>query len=214
MIFLLICGLCKRNICVKNSNRRYFYIFQTLHGRENCSNTPLKKVLDDSSSLQDVYKKNPKQQWMTLPYVESATLRKQGDFYKIPKHDPRDTSILLFPGQGAQYVGMANSLIKFPMAKDLFELSSYILGYDLLKLCTEGPKQKLDQTKYCQPAIMVCSLVAVEKIKEERPNVITSCVATAGFSLGEITALVFAGALDFERGKTKGLNYKKLYFAG
>ncbi|XP_018578454.1 probable malonyl-CoA-acyl carrier protein transacylase, mitochondrial [Anoplophora glabripennis] len=93
---------------------------------------------------------------------------------------------------------MANNLIKFPMAKDLFELSNYVLGYDLLQLCTEGPKEMLDQTKYCQPAVMVCSLAAIEKLKEERPNAIANCVATAGFSLGEITALIFAGALCFE----------------
>ncbi|GJQ71121.1 hypothetical protein Trydic_g1026 [Trypoxylus dichotomus] len=95
--------------------------------------------------------------------------------------DPRDATIILFPGQGSQYV------------------ASYILKYDLLKLCLEGPKDQLDQTKYCQPAIMVCSLGALEKLKEERPNAIDNCVATAGFSLGEITSLVFAGAIGFER---------------
>ncbi|XP_050500956.1 probable malonyl-CoA-acyl carrier protein transacylase, mitochondrial [Diabrotica virgifera virgifera] len=85
------------------------------------------------------------------------------------------------------------------MAKDLFELANYILGYDLLKLCLQGPKDKLDQTKYCQPAVMVASLAAIEQLKEERPNAIANCMATAGFSLGQITALVFAGALGFER---------------
>ncbi|KAJ8938541.1 hypothetical protein NQ318_016912 [Aromia moschata] len=94
---------------------------------------------------------------------------------------------------------MAKDLLKFPMAKDLFELANYILGYDLLKLCLEGPKDQLDQTKFCQPAVMVCSLAAIEKLKEERPNAIANCVATAGFSLGEITSLTFAGALGFER---------------
>lgn len=48
---------------------------------------------------------------------------------------------------------------------------------------------------------MVCSLAALERLKEERPNAIENCVATAGFSLGEITALVFAGALPFDKGK-------------
>lgn len=49
---------------------------------------------------------------------------------------------------------------------------------------------------------MVCSLAALERLKEERPLAIENCVATAGFSLGEITALVFAGALPFDKGKT------------
>lgn len=141
------------------------------------------------------------QQWATLPYLEGTKIRKQGEYFTGAKHDPRDTSVIMFPGQGSQYVGMAKNLMKFPMAKDLFELANYLLGYDLLKLCLEGPKEKLDQTKYCQPAIMVTSLAAIERLKEERPKAIDNCVSTAGFSLGEITALVFAGALEFEKGK-------------
>lgn len=73
-------------------------------------------------------------------------------------------------------------------------------SYDLLRLCNEGPQQKLDQTIYAQPAIAVTSLASLEKLKEERPNAIENCVATAGFSLGEITALIFAGAMPFDQG--------------
>lgn len=69
-----------------------------------------------------------------------------------------------------------------------------------MKLCLEGPKNQLDQTVYCQPAVMVSSLAALERLKEERPLAIENCVATAGFSLGEITALVFAGAMPFDKG--------------
>lgn len=76
----------------------------------------------------------------------------------------------------------------------------FFVRYDLLKLCLEGPKQKLDQTQYCQPAVLVSSLAALERLKEERPNAIDNCVATAGFSLGEITALIFAGAIPFDKG--------------
>jgi [acyl-carrier-protein] S-malonyltransferase len=94
---------------------------------------------------------------------------------------------------------MAKDLIKIPEARDMFELASDVLGYDLLKLCLEGPKSELDKTIHCQPAVMVTSLACLEKLKEERPNAIANCVATAGFSLGEITALVFAGALPFDR---------------
>lgn len=77
----------------------------------------------------------------------------------------------------------------------------YDFRYDLLKLCLEGPKSKLNQTVYCQPAVMVASLAALERLKEERPMAIDNCVATAGFSLGEITSLVFAGAMPFDKGK-------------
>ncbi|CAH1155762.1 unnamed protein product [Phaedon cochleariae] len=170
---------------------------QSDDSKETLQDSPLKKLLEDSASFQDIT--NKEQQWVTLPYPEGTNVRKQGEFEKKNKKDPRDTSIILFPGQGSQYVGMAKNLLKFPMVKDLFELANYILRYDLLKLCLHGPKEQLDSTKYAQSAIMVCSLAAIEQLKEERPNAIANCVGTAGFSLGEITALVFAGALGFER---------------
>lgn len=176
--------------------------FQLIRHTSNTNNkkeSPLKKLLEDSASFEDLNKKNPEQQWATLPYLSGSEKRIQGDYFRQKKHDPRDLSIILFPGQGSQYVGMAKNLLQFPMTKDLFELASYLLKYDLLKLCLEGPKETLDQTKYAQPAIMVSSLATIERLKEERPNAISNCVATAGFSVGEITALVFAGALDFEQ---------------
>lgn len=172
----------------------------TSEEKNDKTESPLKQLLEDAASFEDIIPSSPLQQWATLPYTIDTKTRKQGDFYRKPKKDPRDASIILFPGQGTQYVGMAKKLMIFPIARDLFELANYLLGYDLLKLCLEGPKSKLDETKYCQPAIMVTSLAAIEKLKEERPNAINNCVATAGFSIGEITALVFAGALEFERG--------------
>ncbi|XP_050514631.1 probable malonyl-CoA-acyl carrier protein transacylase, mitochondrial [Diabrotica virgifera virgifera] len=183
---------------IKLNLRHIFTGIQVFCDSKNKKESPLKRLLDDSSTFQDVSKEY-KQQWATLPYPQGTKIRKQGEFYKKEKKDPRDASIIIFPGQGAQFVGMAKDLMRFPMAKDLFELANYILGYDLLKLCLQGPKDKLDQTKYCQPAVMVASLAAIEQLKEERPNAIANCMATAGFSLGEITALVFAGALGFER---------------
>lgn len=86
---------------------------------------------------------------------------------------------------------------------------TFLFRYDLLKLCLEGPKEKLDQTVYCQPAVMVTSFAALELLKDECPKAIESCIATAGFSLGEITSLVFAGAITFDQGKrilVKALN--------
>lgn len=64
----------------------------------------------------------------------------------------------------------------------------------------KGPKHKLNQTIYAQPAIAVTSLASLERLKEARPSSIETCVATAGFSLGEITALIFAGAIPFDQG--------------
>lgn len=72
--------------------------------------------------------------------------------------------------------------------------------YNLLKLCNEGPQRKLDMTIYAQPAIAVTSLASLERLKEQRPSAIQNCVATAGFSLGEISALIFAGSIPFDQG--------------
>ena len=70
----------------------------------------------------------------------------------------------------------------------------------MARLCFEGPAEQLDSTVHSQPALLVTSLAALESIRHERPGLVDACEATAGLSLGEYTALVFAGALDFESG--------------
>ncbi|KAF0311629.1 putative malonyl-CoA-acyl carrier protein transacylase, mitochondrial [Amphibalanus amphitrite] len=72
-----------------------------------------------------------------------------------------------------------------------------ILGYDLLELCRRGPAQRLDRTEHAQPALLVTSLAAVERLRDERPRAVDSCMAAAGFSVGELAALTFSGALSF-----------------
>jgi [acyl-carrier-protein] S-malonyltransferase len=107
----------------------------------------------------------------------------------------------LFPGQGAQNVGMGATLAaSLPQAQELFARAADILGYDLLELCTNGPAEKLNSTVYSQPALFVCSLVALEQLKKDNPDVVANCAATAGLSLGEYTALVFADAMNFDAG--------------
>ncbi len=107
----------------------------------------------------------------------------------------------LFPGQGAQTVGMAAALCQAsPAAKALFDEASGTLGYDLLSVCTTGPAERLNATDVSQPAIFVASLAALELLKATTPAVVHDVVATAGLSLGEYTALVFAGALSFADG--------------
>lgn len=108
---------------------------------------------------------------------------------------------LLFPGQGAQHVGMGKQLVEqYPAAKELFGQAGEILGYDLAKLCFEGPAEKLDSTIYSQPALFVASLAALEKLRADLPDVVLGCEMAAGLSLGEYTALTFAGAMSFEDG--------------
>jgi [acyl-carrier-protein] S-malonyltransferase len=163
--------------------------------------TDIKQLLEEATVCSDPPPDNPENIWSTSPYPEGVLLKRdQSRHFRKPNIDPRETSVILFPGQGTQFVGMGKDLMKFPIARDLFDAANDLLGYDLRELCFNGPKEQLDKTIYCQPAVMVCSLAAVEKLKEERPMAIESCVATAGFSIGEITALVFAGALSFEEG--------------
>ncbi len=107
----------------------------------------------------------------------------------------------LFPGQGAQTVGMCQSLCgSLPTAKGLFDRAAEVLGYDLADVCFNGPVEKLNSTVISQPALYVCGLAALESLKQANPDVVDSAVGAAGLSLGEYTAITFAGGVSFEDG--------------
>ena len=108
---------------------------------------------------------------------------------------------LLFPGQGAQHVGMgAETADAVPAAKALYDQAADVLGYDLLEVCRNGPAEKLDSTAVSQPALYVCSMAALERLKDEHPDAAESATCAAGLSLGEYTALAFAGVMSFADG--------------
>jgi len=112
---------------------------------------------------------------------------------------PTGSTALLFPGQGAQSVGMVGDWCDgHPPAADLFRRAADILGYDLADVCRRGPADRLNTTAISQPAILVTSLAALEVLKSRSPETVSAATITAGLSLGEYTALVFAGAIDFE----------------
>lgn len=105
---------------------------------------------------------------------------------------------ILFPGQGAQSVGMGQWLCKtFPTAKRTFDEASEVLGYDLPKLCSEGPADQLNATEFSQPALFVVGMAAANVLAEEQSDRIAAVKAAAGLSLGEYTAVCFAGGLQF-----------------
>ncbi|KAK1271430.1 hypothetical protein QJS04_geneDACA005973 [Acorus gramineus] len=116
--------------------------------------------------------------------------------------DYKPSSAFFFPGQGAQAVGMGKDAQGVEAAAELFRKANAILGFDLLDVCANGPKEKLDSTVISQPAIYVTSLAAVEVLRSRDggQNIIDSIDVTCGLSLGEYTALAFAGAFSFEDG--------------
>ncbi len=100
----------------------------------------------------------------------------------------------IFPGQGSQYVGMAKDLIAHPGTAEVFGTVREVLGEDFLRIMTDGPEDELKQTKNTQPAIFVHSIALTRIVNGE------GIAMAAGHSLGEYSALVFAGAMSFEDG--------------
>lgn len=157
------------------------------------------KELLDNAAQYDNTAESPDDLWTQGPYPHHSNYKQsQAKLSKRPNIDPKETSIMLFPGQGTQYIGMGKNLLDYPNVKEMFDAASTILGYDLLKMCLHGPLDTLTKTVHQQPAIFVTSLAAVEKMREEMPSSLENCVGVAGFSLGEITALTFAGVFSFE----------------
>ena len=105
----------------------------------------------------------------------------------------------IFPGQGAQVVGMGRDFYDSePLARQIFDKACKIAGYELTKTCFEGPEDKLNSTTVSQPAIFVTSVAILEVLKAK--GIIKPANVTAGLSLGEYTALYAAGIISFEDG--------------
>lgn len=99
---------------------------------------------------------------------------------------------LIFPGQGSQRVGMGKEIADgYPEARAVFDEASEALGYDLARLCFEGPAEQLDRTEYTQPALLATSLALYRALKATSLPV----AMVAGHSLGEYSAIVSAGGL-------------------
>merc|ERR1712232_1542675 len=113
------------------------------------------------------------------------------------KGKPALPAALLFPGQGSQYVGMLKDCVGLPAVKDMMVEAEKILGWDVKELCLKGPEDRLSETKYCQPAMFIAGLAAMEGMRESKKDVVERPQATAGLSLGEYTAICAAGVLDF-----------------
>ena len=103
----------------------------------------------------------------------------------------------LFPGQGAQTVGMGKDIYeKYEEAKKIYEKASEISGIDIKKICFEGPEEELNKTENTQIAILTTSLAILEVLKTKKIEAKIAC----GLSLGEYTALIYSGIITFEEG--------------
>ena len=101
----------------------------------------------------------------------------------------------VFPGQGSQFPGMAKDLYESnETAREMLEKANEILGFRITDIMFEGTADDLKQTKVTQPAIFLHSVIMAKCLPDFKPDMV------AGHSLGEFSALVAAGAMDFEEG--------------
>jgi len=105
----------------------------------------------------------------------------------------------IFPGQGAQEVGMGAEIAQsYPAAAKIYEQANTVVGFDLRKICFEGPPEGLNTTTISQPAIFVTSVAILEVLRTNPATADIKAGVTAGLSLGEYTALYAAGVISFE----------------
>ena len=135
--------------------------------------------------------------WRKISCVIIASLGEKSGLAVLYMEGSQQNSGLafVFPGQGSQFVGMLSDLAEnHPVVTDIFAGASIKLGYDLLSLCLNGPEQRLNQTEYTQPALLT-ACYAIWRVWQEQDGLLPEFLA--GHSLGEYTALVCGGVLDF-----------------
>ena len=117
---------------------------------------------------------------------------------------------LIFPGQGSQYVGMGSKIAHLDEAKAIFESADKSLGFNLTKLCNEGPEEKLKLTEFTQPSIVTHSIALFEVLKKILKEKNIKIERVLGHSVGEFSALVAAQALKFDDA-VKAVNLRGRY---
>jgi [acyl-carrier-protein] S-malonyltransferase len=144
------------------------------------------------------------QRHVDRPEAKTVTKVAEGAEVEKPKSLPTPMpvakSVLMFPGQGSQYVKMLSELKDHAAVKAYCETAREILGYDILELCLSGPEKDLEDTSKCQPAMFLAGMAGLEKLKSIKAEALENPGCVAGLSLGEYTALCAAGVFTFEQG--------------
>ncbi|CAE8619546.1 unnamed protein product, partial [Polarella glacialis] len=148
------------------------------------------------------YKTGDFQMPYDLPTLQESVAKMDLPRSTIPwppsKGKPPLPVALLFPGQGSQYVGMLKDCMNLPAVQKMLVTAEKILGWSVKDLMLNGPKEKLNETRYCQPAMFIACMAALELMKETKRELVDRAQAVAGLSLGEYAAVCAAGVLEFE----------------
>lgn len=135
------------------------------------------------------------------PDPESVvTIPKPAQIFSQSPHHPQMKTLLMFPGHRAQKKEMLWTMKNSPEAKAIFQRAEAILGYNILDLCTVegGQDARLKSTEFVEVALFTGCIAKMEQIKKDRPDLIEQITHVAGLSVGEFSALVFAGVIKFE----------------
>ncbi|KAH0553490.1 hypothetical protein KQX54_001207 [Cotesia glomerata] len=168
--------------------------------KDDDKNKNLLNLINDAANFNEITNSS----WSTTPYNSAgdgiALLYNNNNEKKREKINPEDKTVFIFPGQGTLKVGDVEKYLNYPRVKKLFDIANEILGYNIMDICLNGPQSKLNKTEFNQPATILTSLAALEKIWEDNSFATENCIAAAGYSVGELTALIFSGALTIEDG--------------
>jgi len=178
---------------VNHANQTPWHICQRMHKPQNLKKFEKVLLKGQKPDHYDIWKE--------------AFLRPRGKFARSTPIDvvfPDPSGPLpvciVFPGQGSQYVGMLDKLRDIPAVVQMCKQAQGILGYDIVEVIENGPEEKLLQPKFCQPAMYIAALAAIEKLRLDDPSKVNRCLGVAGLSLGEFAACNVAGVFDFETG--------------
>lgn len=122
------------------------------------------------------------------------------EWVRHPQKGPIENAAVLFPGEQNHYVGMLKDAKAKPVVQDMLLKASGILGCDMEDLCANGPASKMEETGFAQPLAYVANQAAFEQFAEGNPQLAQHLKGVAGFSVGELNALVVAGVITFDQG--------------